>query len=467
MKKIVLIAILLNILISVNIYSAVPDGLLGSAAGWKAGVARVKITPEQSMWMAGYGARNHPSEGTDNDLFSKALVLEDANGKRAVLITNDLVKVPKNISDNIRDRVGTKYGLTRSQIILNCSHTHSGPVLYSSASNQYNLDQEQLSRVKTYTEKYENQIIDLVDRAFKSMKPAQIYAQNGITRFQVNRRNNTEATLNPLTELKGPNDYSVPVIKVLNEAGDLMAVAFGYACHATVTDLYKWSGDYPGFAQTELEKSHPGVIALFFQGAGADQNPLPRRSMALARQYGKEMAASVERVLEEDMRPLSPQLTTAYSEIKLPYTDMPSKEELGKIAEKTSSYPAWHKKWASTMLEKIGKGEKIETSYPSYPCQVWKVGDQAIMTMGGELVVEYDIKLKQIFGQDIFVMGYTNDIMSYIPSPTILREGGYEGIRSQLSSGLPGTYKEEIESDILQVMTRLAEQAGVQKVKSK
>ncbi len=89
------------------------------------------------------------------------------------------------------------------------------------------------------------------------------------------------------------------------------------------------------------------------------------------------------------------------------------------------------------------------------------------MTLGGELVVEYAIKLKQIFGLNIFVMGYTNDIVSYIPSPTILKEGGYEGIRSQLSSGLPGTYKPEIESFILDEMTRLAEKAGIKKLVQK
>ena len=45
---------------------------------WKAGVARVMITPEQSMWMAGYAARDHQAEGTLHDLWAKALALEDA-----------------------------------------------------------------------------------------------------------------------------------------------------------------------------------------------------------------------------------------------------------------------------------------------------------------------------------------------------------------------------------------------------
>jgi neutral ceramidase len=464
MKRIIILPVICSIFVLASLNSYASDDIQASSKGWKAGVASVVITPEQSMWLAGYSARDHPSEGTLVDLWSKALVIEDAKGKKVVLITNDLESVPKNVSDKIRNRIEAKYGLTRSQIILNCSHTHSGPVLYDTYSNGYNLGQDQLNKVKAYSEKYENQIIDLVDKAIRSMVEVKIYSQNGITRFQVNRRNNDERTLNSQTELKGPNDYAVPVIKVVNTAGDLIAVAFGYACHNTVLDTYKWSGDYAGYAQIELEKSYPGITSLFFQGAGADQNPLPRRTVPLAQQYGQELAAAVERVLNEDMKLLNPQISTAYSEIELPYTDLPAKDTLIKIAEKSSIYPDWHKKWASDMLDKIRKGEKIRTSYPNYPCQIWKLGDQAIMVLGGELVIEYAIRLKQIFGQDTFVLGYSNDVndeVSYIPSVTILKEGGYEGLRSHLSSGLPGTYKPDIESIILQEMIKLAEKTGI------
>jgi hypothetical protein len=464
MKKSILLLAVFSFLISLYLNASSSSDLQGGTKGWKAGVARVAITPQEPIWMAGYGARNHPSDGILFDLWSKALVIEDAKGNRALLITNDLESIPRTISDQIRDRIGKKYGLKRSQIILNCSHTHSGPVLYNIFSNDYNLNQEQLEKVKAYTEKYVNLVVNMVDKAFGSMVPVSIYSQNGITRFQVNRRNNIESELTPTTELKGPNDYAVPVIKVVNAAGDLIAVAFGYACHNTVLDFYKLSGDYAGFAQIDLEKSHPGTTALFFQGAGADQNPLPRRTVQLAQQYGMELTAAVERVLNEDMKPLSPQLTTVYEEVELPYTDMPSKEELSKMADKSSTYPSWQKSWATSMLGKITKGEKIETSYPSYPCQVWKLGEQPIMILGGELAIEYDIRLKQLFGQDIFVLGYSNDVndrVSYIPSVTILNEGGYEGIRSQLSSGLPGTYKPEIETIIINEMIKLSKQAGI------
>ena len=452
-----LIALLL--LFAIN-SSAIPIGLQDGIKSWKAGVAKVAITPLESQWMAGYAARNHPSEGVLHDLWSKALAFEDARGKKAILITNDLVQIPKTVSDRIRDRIGAKYGLTRSQIILNCSHTHSGPVLYNALSNIYPMNDDQLGVVKAYTRKFEDQIVDLAGKAIGSLKPAKIFTANGVTRFQVNRRNNAEATITSLTELNGPNDYAVPVIKVVDQSGEILAVAFGYACHATTLSIYQFNGDYPGFAQIELEKLHPGATALFFQGAGADQNPLPRRTVPLAQQYGKTLAAAVERVLSENMRELAPTLTTVYSEIDLQFANpVPTKEELIKIMEPSSNTPEYLKLNAKELIKRLDRGETLKNYYP-YPCQVWKMGDQTVMALGGELLVDYANDLKKTFGPDIFVMGYTNDVMAYIPSERVLREEGYEGTRSAIFTT---PWHMNIQSTILKEMARLAELAGVEK----
>jgi neutral ceramidase len=431
----------------------------GERRGWKAGVARVVITPRQDMWMAGFAARDHESEGALHDLWAKALALEDENGQRAVLITTDLLGFPKGLSDRIRDRIRQKFHLERAQIILNSSHTHSAPVLNDALLDIYPLGPEQLKKIGQYTNKLEDQVVDLVGAALQSLQPAQVYAENGVTRFQVNRRNNDASTLSRRTDLNGPNDYAVPVIKVLNQSGTLMAVAFGYACHNTVLNIYKWSGDYAGFAQLEIEKMYPGTTAMFFQGAGADQNPLPRGTVAFAQQYGRTLAAAVDKVLQEEMAPLASTLSTAYTEVKLPLTKPPSEADFARIAKETSGY---QRQWAARMQGKMERGEPLASSYP-YPLQVWKLGDQSIMSLGGELVIEYAIELKRIFGEDIFVLGYSNDVMAYIPTTTILREGGYEGQSSQMVYGLPSPWSASIETVILHEMVRLAEHAGVPK----
>ena len=96
-------------------------------AGWKAGTARVAITPKQPMWMAGYAARTRPSEGAVHDLWAKALALQDPAGRRVVLVTLDVCGIDRELSSRIRDTLQARHGLGRDRIVLACSHTHCGP----------------------------------------------------------------------------------------------------------------------------------------------------------------------------------------------------------------------------------------------------------------------------------------------------------------------------------------------------
>jgi len=452
----VLFSVFFSVIVTFCLTDNITNAQQSSVNGWKAGIARAIITPQEPMWLAGYAARDHESEGTLVDLWVKILAIQDAKGKKAVLITSDLLGYPRKMSDRIRDQIAIKYGLTRSQIILNCSHTHTGPVLDEALFDIYPVNAGQKEVIKRYSVSLEKKIVELTGEAINSLAPAKIYSQNGVTRFQVNRRNNTEASIHLANDLNGPNDYAVPVLKITDNDSTLVAVAFGYSCHATVLSTYQFSGDYPGFAQLELEKLYPGTTAMFFQGAGADQNPLPRRTIPLARQYGKELAAAVERVLSEDMRELEPSLSSAYSEVDLKFSKPPSKEELIKIEKESQGY---QKSWASNQLKILKENGSLTTSYP-YPCQVWRVGSQPIMVFGGELVIEYSIELKKIYGPDIFIVGYANDDMAYIPSETILEEGGYEGESSMMVYGLPGKWETGIEAAIINEMKKLASMTG-------
>ena len=72
---------------SVALFTLFICSLSAPAFDWKAGAAKVKITPDQPMWMSGYASRNKPADGTLTDLYAKSLALEDAQGHRALLIT--------------------------------------------------------------------------------------------------------------------------------------------------------------------------------------------------------------------------------------------------------------------------------------------------------------------------------------------------------------------------------------------
>ena len=427
-----------------------------AAPRWKAGVAKTVITPGEAIWMAGYADRDKPAEGKIHDLWAKALHLEDAQGNQVLLITMDLESIPREISGRIKERLKAETGLEKEQVVLNCSHTHSGPLLKNDYTYVYLMDDRQTVLTDNYTGWFEERIVQLGKEATQRAEPVKLFSRNGTARFQVNRRNNKESELTNLTPLQGPNDYSVPVLKVEDEKGNMKAVVFGYACHPTVLSGYEWCGDYPGFAQVELEKLYPGATALFFQGAGADQNPLPRRSVPLAKQYGKELAAAVERVIDEPMRELQPRLAVAYSEIELELAPVPTEKELREYAKELTGY---EKRWAESALATVEGGGSLPTAYP-YPVQVWRLGDQAIVSLGGEVLISYATRLKELLGEDIFVMGYSNDVMAYIPSDEELLKGGYEIISSQRAYGLPTPWKAGLEKVILDEVMTLSKQVG-------
>jgi hypothetical protein len=417
---------------------------------WKAGVARADITPQFPMWMAGYASRTGPSEGTIHPIWSKALALQDTEDNIGVLITSDLSGMPRSMSRRIKNRIYEKYGLSDEAVLLNFSHSHSGPVLKDFLYHVYPLGEDDIEKINRYSVQLEEQMLNLVGEALDALAPAMVYSENGVSRFQVNRRNNQELAIEGITDLAGPNDYAVPVLKVTDPEGKIKAIAFGYACHATVLSLNRWSGDYPGFAQIELEKMYPGATAMFFQGAGADQNPLPRRTLPLAKKYGRELAMAVKSVLDQDMKSLSPGLKAAYSEVSLDLNGPPSKEQLLGMMEESSGH---YQRWAKLMYGKVNNNE-VELTYP-YPIQIWQLGDQLLVALGGEPVIDYAIKLKMQFGNDLFVLGYSNDVMAYIPTRTVLMEGGYEGATSQFAFGHPGTWKPSIETNIFMQINRM------------
>lgn len=435
------------------------------SSGWKAGVSKAIITPGESMWMAGYASRNRPSEGKIVDLWAKALALQDTNGKIAVLVTTDLIGFRGSyMSGRIKKRLKELYDLSDDKVILSSSHTHTGPELMVDPEDYLYDDNltgehstEQREKIIRYSEIVEDKIVDIVGKALSSLQPAKVYSGQGVTRFAVNRRlHRSKTTVNELSkELEGPYDHSVPVFKITNTAGELLTVVFGYACHNTTLGIYKFSGDYAGFAQIQLEKDYPGVTAMYFAGTGADQNPLPRSTVSYAIQYGKTLAAAVEAVINEPMKELSPVLSTTFSKVELGFANpVPTKEELTKMINE-ASIPDYLIHRAKVLRSKLEKGKQLITSYP-YPIQFWKIGEQNMAILGSEVVVDYSIRLKQIFGEDLFVMAYANEVIGYIPSTRVLSEGDYEGSRSAIFTT---PWAPDIEMKIIMEVIKLEKEA--------
>jgi len=408
----------------------------GEELQWKGGVAKTIITPTKSLWLAGYANRTKPAEGKLMDLWIKVLALEDSQGHRAIILTSDTLGIPQSIYQHVTATIAEKFQLKPAQVILSASHTHCGPVLRNALFDMYPLEEEQRKLIENYSAELEVKIVQTVGQALNNLTPVRLAAGQGTAGFAVNRRNNVEKEVPRLIEqqaLKGPIDHAVPTLAVFGPDGQLKAVLFGYACHNTVMDFYQWSGDYAGFAQLALEHSHPDSTAMFFMGCGGDQNPLPRRRPELAERYGNMLAAAVEETLRAPMRTLSPQLETSMEMVTLKLGPTPPETEL----EKMMSEGGFTRRWATNLLAQIRGGKSIMRDYP-FPLQVWRLGNmQWLITLGGEPTVEYALGFKREFGENIWVAGYCNDVMTYIPSRRVLAEGGYEGGRAMIVYGLP------------------------------
>ena len=440
-------------------FRAFADEQTAKSPVWKAGVARAVITPEKAVWLAGYGSKRSP-DGKLHDLWMKALALEDTAGHRAVLITSDFQGVPKGMSDLAFEQMEKKFGLKREQVMFTFSHNHCGPRLGDDLVDYYPIEAEQVQLVAEYTALMVTKVVALVGEAISKLAPASLQIGEGQATFAVNRRNNREADVALLlasgTPLVGPVDHAVPVMTVTRPDGKLEAILFGYACHPTTLSFLTWCGDYPGFAQLELEQAHPGVTAMFVNTCGGDQNPLPRRTVELCQKYGHMLAVGVEETLKQPLKPVSSGLRVAFEMIDLPYLETVTREQLQALLKDSNAIKA---RWAGRLLQKLDAGEKFESAYP-YPIHAWQLGkEMLVIGQGAETVVDYALRFKQEFGPGTWVCGYTDDMISYIPSRRVWNEGGYEGGSNLYEYGRPAfRWAGDIEDRIAASVRKLVKQ---------
>ena len=422
------------------------QGTVRGETAWKAGVAKADITPTESIWLAGYGDRTRPSEGVLHNINVKALALAGEAGKPVVLLTADLVGIPREISDPVASRCEKEFNLARDRLILNASHTHSAPVVTRSASPR-ELTEPQWQAVDRYQAFLIGKMVGVIGSALKNMAPATVKFGQSFAGIAVNRRRAYPNSRSRTTQV----DPDVPVMSVTGADGKLRAIVVGYACHATVLNTYQVSGDWPGFAQEDIEKSHPGAVALFVQGAGADANPLPRRSVELARLYGQVLAAAVEDVLDSPMKPVEGPIRSALEIVQVPFQQVPSRDEL------LSKYPARPRPRIARWIDAQARGEKLPEYYP-YAVEVWRYGNSLkLIALSGEVVSDYSLRLKARYGwEDTWIAGYSNDVFGYTPSARVVREGGYEAEQSGYVSQFSSAIEELIVEKVAVLMDRTA-----------
>lgn len=419
---------------------------------WRAGAAAQVITPKKNLWLAGYASRTKATAGKVQDLFAKALALEDQDGKRAVILTLDLIGITRAMRDDVARQAKLKFGLPEDRLLVNASHTHCSPLIRGRPSVLYDLTPEQWADIDAYLAELPGLLVQVIGKALANLEPAQLNYSHARAGFAMNRRLPTEKGYQNSPYPDGPVNHDVPVLRVEDPKGKLRALLFGYACHNTTLQFEYFCGDYAGYAQECLEQDHPGVTALFMAGCGGDQNPFPRGKLDHAKQHGRALANAVEAALLPKPRPVSGPLTIAFEETTLQFMPL-SRDALVQLGMSKTIYDVRRSK---LLLEELDKNGQLRSSL-SCPIQVLQFGkDLTLIALAGEVVVDYSLRLKkEITGNPLWVAGYSNDVFGYVPSVRVQKEGGYEPVGSTLYSTLPGPLAQSTEDRIISKTTEL------------
>lgn len=430
----------------------------------KFGFARRVITPDEPMRLSGYANRTKPATATDEQLRVRAMVLETSPGQRSALVSVDLLGLSAEHHREIARKVLDQYQIPRERLAVGCTHTHTGPRI-ATASVSLLIEPftpQELERAIAYSNRVIDEVVAVIGEAIADLQPGKLYLGEGNVGFAVNRRMLKEGKwtgfgVNPA----GPVDHSLPILKVTDPQGKIRGLIFNYACHPTTLgpEDNRYSPDWPGYAALALEEVYPGSTVVSLTGCGGDANPEPRTTggddnSRLAIGHGRSLAAEAKKVLDAPMEEITALPTFHYGTADLKF-DLPAKSELDQRLKHSDPVTRLH---AQNMLKIIAEKGQLPATYP-LPLQTWQFGDQlTLIFMGGEVVVEYALRLKQAWKPGyVWVTAYTNDVPGYVASEKIRAEGGYETDYSMIFYNQPGRWASGTEDFIIE---RIGEISG-------
>ena len=422
----------------------------------KVGMSRVDITPPEGLELAGYPHYPRNNTGCHDPLYAACMYLN--NGKCEVaMVTLDLLFFSKKHVTAVRRLAEEKCGINPKNIMISCSHTHSGPW----AAGRLDIESLEAGKEqpKEYVETLISKIVDIICDAktnsfdgYFACGTAVCGAESGIGG---NRR-----------MPGGPHDPLVSVLAIKDE-NDVRGILVNYTLHPTF--IHEWSNvctaDYPGYLKMQLEEMEPKALVGFSQGASGNQSSRYYRqgeSYDEAERVGRTLGKAAHTVLEKANWKNDIEIDVASDIIEMELRDFGTEEELIKrVEEDEKVYKELYTKygdsknreeyylWQNANLKLLGsedqlgyvrmrdRGIKIELVTDENPVEIQtiKLGGALIIGFQGELFVEYGLYLKAMAGfGTVIVNELTNGCMpGYMYTPESLITGGYETDTSMLA----------------------------------
>ena len=446
-----------------------------------AGVARVIITPPVGIRMLGYTIQEECSQDIERELTATALVLSDGS-THVVIIALDVVFVPLAHADRMRQAIGRQLGIPAQNVLLNCSHTHLGPMLPGWQEEQ--PPQQQIQ--ERYVAFLEDALAGAAGVAWRNRRPARLASGRGEAPLGVNRREKMPGGGVMIGENPaGPIDRTVDVLRIDDLDGRPLAVVMSAACHTVVLGpkTLSLSPDFVGPAR-ELVEHGTGAMVLFLQGAAGNVNPacgigsggpeqyedMHRLGMMLGgealkvwaqlrthnRKGPRRIVRSVAAISVWDYEPLPAETVTHFSvtrrRLVMPLAPLPdlatAEADLARYRQArdeafATDVPQGARHvaqrmlaWAQQRQRLVAAGERQATR----EIELWalRINDLAIAAVSAEPLAELGLEIKAHapLAHTLF-LGYSNGCIGYIPPAEAFAEGGMEVVESHYNYLLP------------------------------
>lgn len=373
----------------------------------RAGTAKIDITPEKPVKMAGYAARKALSDGVHDPLSARVVVFEN-NGKRLVIVSTDLLGFYGGTAEPLRKAIMDEFKIEPSELFLCAIHTHAGPSLTIDKQKGHSNNLE-------YTQELKSKLIIVIREAFGNVVEVRTgigvgYSPVGANRRELKINNAGVSSIQLGRNPYGPTDKEVLVMKVSKPDGTVVAALFDYATHATCLGgrNLKISGDVIGLAEQFVEKIlGKGIIAPAFAGASGNIDPWFR----VLPSFNDEPGWIPEPVLLGTM---------LGEEVVHVFRDISKVSDGGEI------------KASFTTLELPGKPRgEVAVKKDSPPAELnitaARVGDIAFVGIGCEVLTEIGMAIKADSPyKHTFVITHCNGAAGYLVPENLHTEGGYE-----------------------------------------
>ena len=410
------------------------------------GIASIDITPQHSVWITGYGNRDHRSEGVYQSLIAGAISIS-GDTDEVLILTADLIGYDLAYAAAAKNRIAESTGLLPRQVVLTATHTHCAPLFYPMAMPG--------EVEKGYAEFLLNQLVQVAVSAKSQQIKGTVAFSRGRSEFGVSRRlpdgkGGVLFAPNP----DGPMDRDLDTLWFSKTNGEPIGNLTIFGCHPTSRGGYMLGGDYPGFlcrALTEQTQAPSffatgcaGNIRPWFKGENNGFNtPSLEELEAASRRIAAEVMQS-----QKGATPVNADGLCVTSEFHhLPYAELP--DDIAFRDKAANHANPLIKAWASEML-KLSEAGGLPTSCPQ-EIQVVRFNEamQAIF-LGGEVLTEIGLHIKNALQPTTTItVAYSNGLIAYVPSKETYDLGGYEVDGSHFYFLRPAPFAKEIEDLIV------------------